>query len=134
LGNKLHRGERPVLLQQRADDRDQLTDGRAGIAVAVSDNLLDHLLDRQARQRREAGVNRGGVRSARQAGVEDAVGRLRRMAQAREQSKNKAIEESAMNAPQIYDDEENPWNWKSTHRLKGAVRWLTRPVWSLSAV
>jgi hypothetical protein len=56
------------------------------------------------------------------------------MAQAREQSKNKAIEESAMNAPQIYDDDENPWKSKSTHRLKGAVRWLARPVWSLSAV
>jgi len=59
------------------------------------------------------------------------------MAQVREQSKNMAIEESAMNAPQIYDDDEddeNPWNRKSTHRLKGAVGWLARPVWSLSAV
>jgi hypothetical protein len=38
-------GERPVLFKQSADDRDQLGDGRAGVAATVGDDPLRYLLD-----------------------------------------------------------------------------------------
>jgi hypothetical protein len=54
-------GERLVLFDQRADDRDKLGYRGARVAVAIRDDLLRHLFDRQARKVQKTGVDLGCV-------------------------------------------------------------------------